>query len=50
MADVKTMKKVLEELKAIHYHLERLEIFYRIVNRIKEDSQTGVWIESKKED
>ena len=31
----KILKEILQELKNIHYHLDRLEAFYRIVNKIK---------------
>ncbi len=31
----KILKEILEELKNIHYHLDRLDIGYMMVNRIE---------------
>lgn len=31
----KILKEILQELKNIHYHLDRLDAFYMMVNKIK---------------
>lgn len=31
----KILKEILQELKNIHYHLDRLDVFYMMVNKIK---------------
>lgn len=31
----KILKEILQELKNIHYHLDRLDSFYMMVNRIE---------------
>ena len=43
------LEKILEELKNIHYHIERQEIFYKMVNGIKEDEKNGAWLQDKDE-
>lgn len=45
----KLLEQILLELQNIHYHQDRMEIFYKMVNRIKEDEKTGAWIENIKE-
>lgn len=44
----KLLEVVLRELQNIHYHLDRQEIFYKMVHNIKEDEKSGAWIEDKK--
>ena len=48
MRQKQLLESILEELKNIHYHLERLEVFTMMAYNIKEDDK-GVWIEDKKE-
>jgi len=36
---------ILRELGNVHYHLDRLEAFYMMVNNIKEDGKTGAWVD-----
>ncbi len=43
----KLLEALLEELKNIHYHVERVEIFTMLGHNIKEDDK-GVWIEDNK--
>ena len=47
----KLLEAILEELKSmhydIHYHLDRMEVFYKMVHNIREDGKTGAWIEEK---
>ena len=31
----KILKEILQELKNIHYHLDRFDVFYRMINKIK---------------
>ncbi|GAH39573.1 unnamed protein product [marine sediment metagenome] len=31
----KILKEILQELKAIHFHLDELSIFYKFVNRVE---------------
>lgn len=33
------LENILMELRGIHYHLDRMEIFYMMVNNIKEDEE-----------
>ncbi|MBA7556363.1 hypothetical protein ES705_49068 [subsurface metagenome] len=33
------LENILMELRNIHYHLDRLESFYMVVNNIKEDEE-----------
>lgn len=33
------LENILVELKNIHYHFDRMETFYMIVNKIKEDKE-----------
>lgn len=42
------LENILLELRRIHYHLDRMEAFYKMVNNIKEDSKSGAWIEEGK--
>ena len=41
------LEAILEELKNIHYHVERTEVFTIIAHNIKENDK-GAWIEDKK--
>jgi len=45
----KILKEILQELKNIHYHLDRMEVSYMMVNRIeiKEKKKKEI-IEDKK--
>lgn len=47
MSVKKLLEDILKELRGIHYHQDRMEVFYKMVNRIREDEKTGVWIEEK---
>lgn len=42
------MEMQLQELRNIHFHMDRLEAFYMMVHNIKEDRKTGAWIEDSK--
>lgn len=33
------LENILMELRNIHYHLDRLESFYMVLNKIKEDEE-----------
>ncbi len=33
------MNSILAELQGIHYHLDRMEEFYKMVNKIEEDEE-----------
>lgn len=44
----KLMELQLQELLNIHYHLDRMEVLYKMVHNIKEDEKTGAWIEGKR--
>lgn len=46
----KLLEAVLGELKNIHSHLDRLNVFYKMVNKIREDQKTGAWIEDSPQD
>lgn len=41
------LKEVLLELRSIHYHLDRMEVFYMMANGIKEDGKNGAWVQEK---
>lgn len=43
----KILKEILQELKNIHYHLDRLDIGYMMVNRIEIKEEKKI-IEDKK--
>ncbi len=43
----KLLEQILLELQNIHYHCDRQEVFYKMVNGIKEDEKSGAWIENK---
>lgn len=45
----KVLEAILQELKDMHFHLDRFDIFYKMVNHIREDEKTGAWVEEKKE-
>ncbi len=47
MRKTKLSEQILLELQNIHFHLDRMEIFYKKVNGIKEDEKNGVWIEKR---
>lgn len=42
----KVLEAILEELKNIHYHVERVEVFTMMAHNIKENKK-GVWIEEE---
>lgn len=42
------MEKQLQELQNIHFHMDRLDTFFRMAYNIKEDGKTGAWIEDSK--
>jgi len=50
MKTKKPLEQILLELQNIHYHLDRQEIFYKMVHNIKEDGKTGAWIEHSPQD
>ena len=33
------LENIIMELRGIHYHLDRMEYFYMVVNNIKEDEE-----------
>jgi len=39
------LEQILLELQNIHYHLDRMEVFYKMANGIKEDGKSGAWVE-----
>ena len=41
------LEQVLLELQNIHYHFDRMEVFYKMVNGIKEDEKSGAWLQNK---
>lgn len=45
----KVLEAILEELKNIHFHINRLDAFYKMAHNIKED-KTGAWIEDSPQD
>ncbi len=45
----KILKDILEELKKIHYHLDRLDIGYMMVNRIEIKKEEELKDEQKRE-
>ena len=47
MRKKKLLEKILTELRNMHYHMDRLEVFYKLVHGIKEDGKTGAWIEDR---
>lgn len=47
MTKKKLLVLILKELSNIHFHLDRLDTFYKMVHNIKEDEKTGAWIEGK---
>ena len=47
MRQKQLLESILEELKNIHYHVERTEIFTMMAHNIKEDDK-GAWIGDKK--
>ena len=46
MRQKKLLESILEELKNIHYHMERVEVFTMMAHNIRENDK-GVWIEDK---
>lgn len=48
MGQKKLLEAILQELTNCHYHLDRLEVFYKMVHNIKENGKTGAWIEERK--
>ena len=52
MKTKKLLEALLEQIKSmhynIHYHLDRMEIFYKMVHGIKKDGKMGAWVEDKK--
>lgn len=48
MGNKKLLEAILRELINVHYHLDRLEVFFKMAYNIKEDEKTGAWIEQKK--
>lgn len=50
MRQKQLLELILEELKKIHYHSERVEAFTMLAHNIKEDGKTGAWIEDAPED
>jgi len=49
MRQKQLLESILEELKNIHYHTERVEVFTMLAHNIKENDK-GVWIEDKKQE
>lgn len=47
MRKKKLLEAILTELQNIHFHLDRLDAFYKMVHGIKEDGKTGAWIEDR---
>ncbi len=47
MQQEQLLEAILEELKNIHYHAERIEVFIMMAHNIKEDDK-GAWIGDKK--
>jgi len=45
MRQKQLLEKILLELQKIHFHQDRMEVFYMMVHDIKEDGKTGAWIE-----
>ncbi len=43
----KILQNILQELRFIHFHVERQEVFYKMVHNIKEDEKNGAWIEKR---
>lgn len=43
----KLLEAILQELKDMHFHLDRFDVFYKMVHNIKEDGRTGAWVEEK---
>lgn len=41
----KLLEAILQELKDMHFHIDRLDVFYKMAHNIKEDGKTGAWIE-----
>lgn len=44
MRQKQVLEAILEELKNIHYHVERTEVFTMMAHNIKQNDK-GVWIE-----
>ncbi len=40
----KLLEQILLELQNCHFHLDRMEVFYKMVNGIKEDEKNGAWL------
>ena len=49
MRQKQVLEAILEELKNIHYHAERVEVFTMMAHNIKENDK-GVWVEDKKQE
>jgi len=49
MRQKQLLEQILTELRNIHYHVERIEVFYQMAHNIKENDK-GVWVEDKKEE
>ncbi len=43
----KVLEAILQELKDMHFHLDRMDVFYKMVNNIREDGKTGAWVEKR---
>lgn len=46
----KLLEAILQELKNIHFHIDRMEVFYKMTHNIKENGKTGAWIEDSLQD
>lgn len=47
MTRKKLLKEILLVLRDLHYHADRMEVFYKMVHNIRED-KSGAWIQDKK--
>lgn len=47
MRQKQLLEMILEELRNLHYHAERIEVFTMMAHDIKEDDK-GAWIGDKK--
>ncbi len=48
MKNKKLLEQILLELQRIHFHADRMEVFYKMVHNIKEDEKNGAWVEDQK--
>lgn len=44
----KLLELIAQETLNVHFHLDRMEAFYKMVHGIKEDEKTGAWLEDRK--